>query len=128
MTSRASAPRLARIAAYLAGVGLLGVTFGILLAISADDPLLMLVSSTPFALAAAGFALFWPADSWRWGLRVSAAFVLFLVWTSIAFWLNSRIDLVPLGRAVVVAAAACLAAAVAGRLRRAMPLGTSHDF
>ncbi|TVP45076.1 MAG: hypothetical protein EA350_10230 [Gemmatimonadales bacterium] len=128
MTSRPAAPRVARVLAYLAGAGLLAFTFGVLLALNADDPVLMLVTVTPFALAAAGFASFWPEDSWRWGLRVSAAIVLFLAWTSMAFWLNSRIDLVPMGRALVVALAACLAAALAGRLRRATPSGTRHDF
>ena len=125
---RPSAPRYARIGAYLAGFGLLVVVFGVLLALNADDPMLLIVTSSPFALAPSAFALLWPEDSWRWGLRVSAAFVSFLVWTSIAFWLNSRIDLVPIGRAVVVAVVACLAAAVAGRLRRALSSGTRHDF
>jgi peptidoglycan/LPS O-acetylase OafA/YrhL len=128
MTSRPVAPRFARVGAYLTGIGLLAVLFVVLLALNAEDPMLLLVSSTPFALVAAVFALIWPEDSWRWGLRVSTAFVLFLVWTSIAFWLNNRLDLLPLGRAVVVAVAACLAAAVAGRLRGATRSGTRHDF
>lgn len=107
--------------ARIIGVCVSGIVFLlttlVLLTVSLPGMAALVAAAAAASLTAAVFVLVWPEMEWRAGFWASAGFLVYFVLAAVAYMISGRPDWHPLLAGFVVTTAACLSAAIVGRLQ-----------
>jgi hypothetical protein len=115
-STRHQVPIASLVFAALIGCVILVVVTAAVIAVPALRPTGALLATTCCFCAALIFAFIWPANSWQWGVWLSAGFWLYFVFVFVAIWLNGKVDWLPAIYATSVLVSACVGGFVGQRL------------